>query len=123
MTAPLPVLPAPDLEAHLWEQIKAIEGATYFCYSAGRDYAALITSYLIQVDARTKQGKQACRDLAERLRRIVYGLPEVPWAEGVITYLETIDGPFWLPDPEDGLPRYCARYEIRVRPARTAPEP
>jgi hypothetical protein len=43
----------------------------------------------------------------------------VPWPGGTISLVMTEEGPMWMPDPGGG-PRYCARYAIRVHPARGA---
>ena len=119
MTAP-PAVVQPDLEAHVWAAVGDLGDVTTFCYTATRDHAGWQVAYFVQADARART-KEAARDLAERLLRVVCALPAAPWAEGTVTYVQPIEGPFWLPDPEDGKPRYCARYEIRVHPARAAP--
>jgi hypothetical protein len=54
------------------------------------------------------------------VRQIVCALPGVPWAEGVCSYVQPVEGPFWMADP-DGGPRYCARYEIRAHPLPVVP--
>jgi len=105
----------PDLEAFVWAQLKALHGVTSFAYTAIGDWPGWQYRYGIQVDARA-QRKKAARDLAETCRQIICGLPDVPWDEGVITYVSVTEGPFWLPDDPDGTPRYCARYELRVHP-------
>jgi hypothetical protein len=112
-------LPQPDIEAHVWAQIGR-PGVTSFCYAVTRDWAGWLVASFIQVDARART-KQAARDLAESVRQVIAGLPGTDWPEGVVSYVQAIEGPFWLPDPEDGAPRYCARYEIRTHPARSAP--
>jgi hypothetical protein len=114
-----PTIIQPDLEAHLWAHVKR-PGVTTFCYTATRDHAGWLVAYFIQADARAKT-KQAARDLAELVLRDITALPGVPWPEGVVTFVQPVEGPFWLPDPEDGGPRYCARYEIRAHPARVVP--
>lgn len=95
---------------------------TAFAYTAVQlDRMGWQMATFVQVDARHKR-KAAARDLAERARQLVVGLGELRWPAGVITYVQCIEGPFWLPDPEDGMPRYCARYELRAHPNR-APRP
>lgn len=113
-----PVFPQPDLEAHLWDQIRHLPGVTSFCYAASPDHLGWVVASNVQIDARAKT-KEAASDLAEQARQSVMRLPDAPWAEGVVCYVQGVEGPFWLPDP-DGGPRYCARYEIRAHPARTA---
>lgn len=107
----------PDLEAWVWENLRGIPGVTCFAYAAQQlDARGWLYSHSIQVDARDSR-KQVARDRAEQARQAMAGLPDVPWAGGVVVYLQPVEGPFWLPDP-DGRPRYCARYEVRVRPSR-----
>jgi hypothetical protein len=114
MTAPLIV--QPDLEAHVWAQVKDLGGVTSFAYSAVQSWPGWILAHFVQIDARAKRKGQA-RDLAERVRQIIAGLADVPWAEGCVCYVQGVEGPAWLPD-DDGAPRYMQRYEIRVHPRR-----
>jgi hypothetical protein len=118
----MPVVAQPDLEAFVWSQIGGLKGVTSFAYAATQlDPAGWIMAHFVQVDARHADKKRA-RDLAERVRQIITGLADDPWAEGVVCYVMPVEGPFWLPD-EDGGPRYTARYEIRVHPPRRATVP
>jgi hypothetical protein len=115
MTAPtLPLIPQPDLEAFVWSAIRGIPGVTSFCYAATWDHIGYHVAYSVQVDARAST-KQAASARAEDVRQTLFTLPTVTWAEGVITYVQPVEGPFWLPD-DDGSPRYTARYEIRCHP-------
>jgi Bacteriophage minor capsid protein len=117
MTAP--VIAQPDLEAHVWAQLQALKGVTSFAYTSTQlDPAGWLFAWYIQVDARHKD-KQASWQLAEQVRQIMVGLPDVPWAEGTVVYSRPIEGPFWFPD-DDGSPRYVARYQVRVHPPRAA---
>ena len=117
--SPMPLITQPDLEAWVWAQVKALGGVTSWAYAATQqDPAGWIMAHFVQLDTRGKAKAQA-RTLAERVRQIMVGLPDVPWAEGCVAYCQPIEGPFWLPDP-DGGPRYVARYEVRVHPPRTA---
>lgn len=107
----------PDIEAHLWEQIKTLPGVTSFCFAAVP--MALVpwqVAYSVQVDIRGDT-KQATRETAEQARQIMWGIAAVPWAEGVISYVQITEGPFWNPD-DDGSPRYLMRAEIRAHPHR-----
>jgi hypothetical protein len=117
MTSPAPVIAQPDIEAHVWAQIGGLAGVTSFAYAAEQLYPGWVYAHHVQVDARARR-KQAARDLAEQVRQIVVALPDAPWAEGTVATVDVTEGPFWLPD-DDGLPRYVARYEIRVHPARS----
>ncbi len=107
----------PDLEAWVWANIRNLPGVTSFSYTAvQQDRAGWIMAHFVQVDARAKS-KADARDTAEQVRQRLVALPDVPWPDGAICYLQPVEGPFWLPD-DDGSPRYVARYEIRVHPPR-----
>ncbi len=118
MSAPAPVIVQPDLEAWVWSQVKYLPGVTLFTYAAIQMWPGWVYAYSLQIDARAKT-KQAARDLAEQVRQLVNSLPDRLWPDGVISYVQPVEGPFWLPD-DDGVPRYCARYEIRAHPNRQA---
>jgi hypothetical protein len=114
MTA-APVIVQPDLEAWVWANVSHIPGVTTFAYAAFMGWPPWLVAYSVQADARAKT-KQAARDRAETVRQIITALGDLAWPDGVVSYVQGIEGPFWLPDP-DGGPRYCARYEIRAHPA------
>lgn len=115
-----PAVAQPDAEAWVWANIKHLPGVSSFAYTAvQQDRAGWVMAHFLQVDARAK-AKAAARTLAEQVRQLLVALPDVPWAEGTVCYLQPIEGPFWFPD-DDGAPRYLARYEIRVHPRRGAP--
>lgn len=109
---------SPDLEAWVWENIKHLAGVTSFAFAASTDWPGWQTRVGIQIDCRAARKKPA-RDLAEEVRRLMVELPEVPWTEGQITYATVAEGPTWLPDDNDGAPRYTIRVEFRVHPNRT----
>lgn len=111
-----PVVVQPDLEAFVWENIGHLHGLTSFVYAASQVWPGWIFAHFVQVDARARR-KQAARDLAEQARQIMCALPARDWPDGVISYVQPVEGPSWLPD-DDGLPRYTARYELRVHPRR-----
>lgn len=122
MTATAPVIVQPDLESFVYEQLSVLTGVTSFAFAAMQmDAPGWIYAHSIQVDARAGR-KSAARDLAEKARQIIMALPGQPWADGVVCYVQATDGPFWQADPNGG-PRYTARYEIRVHPARRAVTP
>lgn len=116
----VPVITQPDAEAWVWANIGTVHGVTAWAYAAvqqerlGWGYA-----HFIQVDARAKTKPQA-RDLAERVRQIMVALPDAGWPDGVISYVQPVEGPFYAAG--DPPPCYIARYEIRVHPRRTATE-
>lgn len=111
-----PVIVQPDLEAWVWAQLSHRKGLTSFAYAATQVWPGWIYAHFVQVDARAHR-KQAARELAETARQILCALPDLDWPEGVVSYVQPVEGPAWLPD-DDGLPRYTARYEIRVHPRR-----
>jgi hypothetical protein len=112
MTAP--VIVQPDAEALVWSVLKDLPGVTSFAYAATGFWPGWTWSHFIQADARAKR-KQAARDTAETVRQRIMALPDTPWDQGTVCYVQPVEGPFYQPDP-DGLPRYTARFEIRVHP-------
>lgn len=117
MTYPTVVMP--DVEAWVWDNIGQLPGVTSFMYAAVHGWPHWLVAYSVQIDARAKT-KQAASNVAEQVRQIICALPGVAWPEGVVSYCQPVEGPFWNPDP-DGGPRYCARYEIRAHPLQVAP--
>jgi hypothetical protein len=118
-----PVVEQPDVEALVWSQIEPLKGVTSFAYAAtSLDRIGWLYAVFVQVDARHADKKRA-RDLAERVRQIITGLGGADWADGVVSYVQAVEGPFYLPDDDNGAPRYVARYEIRVHPPRRATVP
>ncbi len=116
MTAP--VIVQPDVEAFVWAQLKDLPGVTTFGYAATQYWPGWVYAHFIQVDARS-QRKDAARQVAEVVRQRMCALADATWDAGCVCYVQPVEGPFWLPD-DDGLPRYTARYEVRVHPLRTS---
>jgi hypothetical protein len=124
MTAPATEVPAqPDCEAWVWSALAGLDGITMWCYDATpMPLVPWLVAYSFQIDARAR-GKQAAWALAEKARRIIWGLGSRPWPAGVVSYVQVTDGPMWLAD-DDGTPRYVLRAEVRVHPVpRPAPAP
>lgn len=115
-----PVIVQPDAEAWVWANVQR-PGVTLFAYAANQEWPGWLYVHSIQVDARAST-KQGARDLAEAVRQAVCALPDVSWPDGVVAYVQPVEGPFWLPD-DDGVPRYCTRFEIRVHPRRGTASP
>lgn len=116
MTTTLPYAgPQPDAEAFVWQNLSGQPGITSFCYTALSLWPGWLITYSVQVDARGTTKEQA-RDRADQARQTMLGLPGVPWPDGVLSSVDLVEGPFWLPDPDAG-PRYCARYEVRAHPS------
>lgn len=110
----------PDVEAFVWARLKLLgPGVTSFSFTALEDFPGWQWRYGIQVDCRAKR-KAAARALAEQARQTMSTLDAAAWADGVITYIQATEGPFWLPD-DDGCPRYCTRWEIRCHPTGLSP--
>jgi len=118
--ATAPVIVQPDLEAFVYEALRGLGGVDSFAYTALSPWPGWIVAHFIQVDARARR-KDAARGLAEQARQTMMALPDRPWPEGVVCYVQVVEAPFWLPDLEDGGPRYVARYEVRVHPRRSPP--
>lgn len=115
-----PEIAAPDAEAWVHANLRDLPGVTSFAYTATQlDPAGWLISTFVQVDAR-RDRRTVARDSAERARRRLLALPSVAWAEGAVCLVAVVEAPFWLPD-DDGQPRYVARYEVRVHPARPSP--
>jgi hypothetical protein len=115
-----PLVVQPDLERFVWSAIQD-RGVTSFTFALTHDWPWWHVRYGIQVDCRAGS-KSAARQKAENVRRQICALADAPWDEGVITYVQPTEGPWWLPD-DDGCPRYTARYEIRCHPRREIAEP
>lgn len=107
---------APDVEAFAYEAIKPLGGVITWAYTAGRgDPAGWLVTVSIQVDIRAhNRGSASAR--ADAARRVICALPWAEWPGGVINRVDVLEGPFWLPD--QGAPRYVARYAITAHPAR-----
>jgi hypothetical protein len=116
MTSPAPVIVQPDLEAWVWANVRDLPGVTSWAYAAAQQWPGWLMAHFVQIDARAKR-KDAARQVAEVVRQRMCALPDVAWPDGVVAYCQPVEGPAWLPD-DDGLPRYFARYEIRVHPRR-----
>ena len=122
MSLPALVVAQPDLEAWVWRNIGDTHGVTSFAYAGSQLDPAVLAAHSLQIDCRARR-KGAARALAEHVRQLVAGLPDVPWADGVITYVQLTEFR-WEPD-DDGTPRYVTRFDFRVRPrwdATAAPD-
>ena len=107
----------PDLEAWVIACTRDLPGLTAFSYAATQlDPAGWLMAHFIQIDVR-RDKKPVARAVAEQARQRMVALHTVPWPDGAVCYVQPTEGPFYLPD-DDGQPRYTARYEIRVHPAR-----
>src|SRR5215468_11296353 len=108
----------PDIEAFVWEAVRG-DGITSWIFDASpMPLVPWLVAYQLQIDARART-RSAARDRAERVRHIVWSLGSIPWAAGVVSYVQITDGPFYLPDGPDGGPRYVMRAEIRAHPNRS----
>ena len=80
-----PVVVQPDVEAHVWAQLAALRRRTSFAYAATQIDAARVDHGPLRPGGRPRTSdKQPARDLAEQVRQIMVGLPDVPWAEGAV---------------------------------------
>lgn len=105
----------PDLEAWVWENLKHNQGINSWAYTAFEEVGGYQWYWGIQVDVRGPR-KKATADLAEAVRLELMKLPDVDWPEGQITYAQITEGPIWLPDANDGAPRYTLRIDFRCHP-------
>ncbi len=105
----------PDVEQLVYETVRPLGGIVTWADSAGeRDLPGWTVRTLVQVDVRAHR-KSAASQRADVVRRAVCALPWASWPDGVIVRVDTIEGPFWLPD-ENGAPRYVARYAVWSHP-------
>jgi hypothetical protein len=108
---------APDVEQLVFEAIRPLGGVITWSYTAGPgDPAGWLWTVSIQVDIRA-HSRGAASARADAARRVVCALPWAAWPDGVISRVDVIEGPFWMPD-QGGAPRYVARYAITAHPAR-----
>jgi hypothetical protein len=113
----------PDIERRVHAVIKPLTGTQVWCYALTEgDPSGWLTVASIQVDIRAT-GKAIAWRRADHARRLISAMPWAhDWADGVVCAVDTIDGPYWLPDP-NGAPRYTARYRVVFHPARPSEEP
>jgi hypothetical protein len=120
MTGPI-ARPPPDLEAHVWAQLRSMPGVTMWAFDATpMALVPWLTAFQVQVDCRAGS-KRAAFEVACRAWQVLWQLTD--WPDGVVSYVQVTDGPLWLADPEDGTPRYVLRAEVRVHPPRARPTP
>ncbi|MBO0713510.1 MAG: hypothetical protein J2P59_02050 [Acidimicrobiales bacterium] len=107
--------PRPDVAYWVWRctqdlgriitwETDAIEG----------DPSSVIATVFVAVDCYGPT-RQRAHEIADQSRRLIKALPWVHWDDGIITSVDTREGPRWVPD-ENGGPRYSARYAIGVHP-------
>jgi hypothetical protein len=114
---PVLSIPRPDVEFHVHQAIKPLGGTTTWAYAViDLEPPGWLTSASIQVDVRASSMREAFTR-ADAARRIIHSLPTQPWADGQVNRVDTIDGPFWMPEAT-GAPRYVARYRVIFHPAR-----
>ena len=109
--------PRPALEAFVYRTLRVqVPGVSSWCYAAFQrpSPTGWLTEFSIQVDTRGTN-KTAADARADNARRLICSLPWASWPGGVISSVDVIEAPFWLPDP-DGAPRFVARYAVRVHP-------
>lgn len=61
-----------------------------------------------------------CLDLANDVRDLVRRLPGAH-DEGVVSGVEEVGGPAWLPDPLTGQPRFASTVTVLAKPADVVP--
>jgi hypothetical protein len=121
VSAPSVVPVQPDVEAWVWSLLSSIGGTTSWIDASFIEWPPWQVRYEFQIDSRARD-RVTARARAMTAYYIVLGLPDEPWPEGIVTYVQPTIGPSWFPDP-DGAPRYTARYEVRVHPTDLIPAP
>jgi hypothetical protein len=117
MASPDPVLDyaRPDVERYVWSSVRDLGGVQTWCYTAAEgELPGWLAVVYVQVDVRAGRKGDAYRR-ADQVRRALCALPFAYWPDGVVTRVDTTEGPFWMPD-DDGAPRYVARYAVTVHP-------
>lgn len=61
-------------------------------------------------------GKKAANDVARTAQAAMYEMVNVSHEEGVVTDVQCILGPSWVPDPVTERPRYLLDFIVRVHP-------
>lgn len=114
---PLLARPLPDVEQRVHDVIRELGGTQVWMLALNEADPRLLAVASVQVDVRASDKRRAFTR-ADAARRAIAAMPsDRSWAEGQVCRVDTIDGPFWLPD-DTGAPRYVARYRIVFRPAR-----
>ena len=107
----------PDVDALVHDTVKDFGGVTNWVYAANDvGLRGWLIASSVQVDVRASS-RAAAWQRAEAVRRTLCDLPSVPWDGGVVTRVNVLEGPQWLPDP-DGAPRFVARYEFIAHPTQ-----
>jgi hypothetical protein len=109
----------PDAEAWVWSFLSSISGTTSWVDACTVDWPPWQYRYEFQIDCRARD-RTTARARAMTACYIMLSLPDMPWPEGIVTYVQPTFGPAWFPDP-DGAPRYTARYEVRAHPTDLIP--
>lgn len=67
-------------------------------------------------DAADGGGKGLANQIARTVQAAMYDMVNVSHEEGVVTDVECVAGPIWVPDPVTNLPRYVLDFIVRVHP-------
>lgn len=104
----------PDIEARLVEILSAVPGSVeVWAYSSGAAASGHCEATSVQVDVRAASKKRAA-DLIWEARSLILDMPGQAWDDGVVSAVEMVTGPLWMPD-DDGAARYTMRCTITYR--------
>lgn len=104
----------PDVEAIVFDRLKAFGGITVWQTGADSPWPHVVDIAAIQVDVRASS-KTRARDRAYEVRQAMLRLPfddSLP-----VSRVEVVSGPMWGPD-DNGAPRYITRFAVTVRSTR-----
>ena len=103
-----------DAEAWAYSLLAPLGGVSLWSFDAGTTYPFRVQRTSIQVDVRASSKKRA-RDRADAALQLLLDPSNHSANNGVVTGVDVIGGPFWLPD-ENGAPRYVLRVNVSAHP-------
>ena len=114
--------PQPDVEALVWRTIShlgedeqaSVSSWAYASNPVPGTQPGWAVAVTMQIDVRDRS-KHATFRRADVARRLVQGLSGQSWSDGVVSRVDIVAGPFWLPDL-DGSPRYVTQAVVQVHP-------
>lgn len=65
-------------------------------------------------------GKGLANEVARTAQAAMYDMVNASHEEGVVTDVEGVSGPLWVPDPVTALPRYVLDFIVRVHPVSSS---
>lgn len=89
--------------------------ATVWAYDGQEGWPHRVHRTSLQVDVRA-DSKQEAWEAADAAMRLLFDNPPAAPAGGVISGIDLVTGPLWLPD-DDGRPRYVVRVTVAAHPS------